>query len=815
MHGWSATFEKLLCAALLARNSPWLPSPPDPTRNSRQCTIQAMFGKKPALKAVSKKRAFDDSSDDDTSSKSKNIRLPVGPRAAIGGSSAGMSGISEKEQQNPTHTTASAVHASDNTRLDSTSVIPLHSVDSAVRTDSVDGNNGSIDSANNTINGMDEIDEIDEIDAYMNQLQEQSMTINSNARKSSTLDDEDDHMESYVKHMQSKGVIVGSGKGSGSGGGAFTQSAGSNDDSDVNSDEEVYATARAIDAQDLQLLENYGPDGHVSRGRGRANNDQKDMDPLPPIDHSAMDYPTFVKNFYKQHADIASLSDSVVATIRNDLNMRVFGRNVPSPCIAFAHFGFSDMLLQTIVKHGYSEPTAIQRQAVPIAMSGYDLIGVAQTGSGKTAAFLWPMLIHIMDQPELERGDGPIGLVLAPTRELAHQIYLEAKKFARAFRGLRVSVLYGGVGKNEQFKELRAGVELLVATPGRLIDLIKMKATNLSRVTFLVLDEADQMLNLGFEPQVRSICSHIRPDRQTLLFSATFRKRIEYLVRELLSNPIRISIGDVGQSNSDITQIPIVLESDDKKWEWLAAHLPPLGIQGSVLVFVSRKAGVDELAANLCVSMSKALQASGTSIQGGHVPTTASTGSPFPSQIVGALHGDLMQAQRDHVLKDFKSGRSRVLVSTDVAARGLDIKGVKTVINYDVSKDIDAYVHRIGRTGRAGEKGTAYTLITMQEDRFAADLVQLMENGHQAPPEPLVNLAMQNPWFRKRRLGGGRGGGRGNASDRGGFSDRARGRGRGRGGLGFQRGGGNGANATGSNSLLRGVSFVRGGSHHS
>ncbi|KAJ1341224.1 hypothetical protein BSLG_004159 [Batrachochytrium salamandrivorans] len=432
--------------------------------------------------------------------------------------------------------------------------------------------------------------------------------------------------------------------------------------------------------------------------------------------------------------------------------MRVFGRNVPSPCIAFAHFGFSDMLLQTIVKHGYSEPTAIQRQAVPIAMSGYDLIGVAQTGSGKTAAFLWPMLIHIMDQPELERGDGPIGLVLAPTRELAHQIYLEAKKFARAFRGLRVSVLYGGVGKNEQFKELRA-----------------------------VLDEADQMLNLGFEPQVRSICSHIRPDRQTLLFSATFRKRIEYLVRELLSNPIRISIGDVGQSNSDITQIPIVLESDDKKWEWLAAHLPPLGIQGSVLVFVSRKAGVDELAANLCVSMSKALQASGTSIQGGHVPTTASTGSPFPSQIVGALHGDLMQAQRDHVLKDFKSGRSRVLVSTDVAARGLDIKGVKTVINYDVSKDIDAYVHRIGRTGRAGEKGTAYTLITMQEDRFAADLVQLMENGHQAPPEPLVNLAMQNPWFRKRRLGGGRGGGRGNASDRGGFSDRARGRGRGEG----------------------------------
>ncbi|KAK5669843.1 hypothetical protein QVD99_004220 [Batrachochytrium dendrobatidis] len=628
-------------------------------------------------------------------------------------------------------------------------------------------------------------DEEDPLDAFMKDLEATKPSSNPSTHKLlDGFDNEDDHIESYVKHLQSKGVQIGAGNSS-----AIHQT------SDVDSDEEVYATARAIDAQEMRNLglnEMHAADGS-----------KKEIDPLPFIDHAAMDYPDFSKNFYTEHQDISQLSDTQVQTIRQQLDMRVFGKHVPRPCISFAHFGFDESLLNCIIKHGYTEPTGIQRQAVPVALSGHDLIGIAQTGSGKTAAFLWPMLVHLMDQPELERGDGPIGLVLAPTRELAHQIYLEAKKFSKAYQGVRVTVLYGGVSKNDQFKELRAGVEILVATPGRLIDLIKMKATNLTRVTYLVLDEADQMLNLGFEPQVRSICDHIRPDRQTLLFSATFRKRIEHLVRALLNNPTRISIGNVGQSNSDITQIPVVLENDGVKFGWLTAHLPRLVAQGPVLVFVSRKAGVDELASNLSAAVGRSI--------------LSSESNSFPNQqqiasVVGALHGDLMQAQRDQVLKEFKSGKSRVLVSTDVASRGLDIKGVKTVINYDVSKDIDSYVHRIGRTGRAGEKGTAYTLITMQEDRFASDLVQLMENGNQAPTEALVNLAMQNPWFRKMKQGGGRGA---RGEDRG----RGRGsRGRGRTGLGFQRGnrgrGGNHEVGTGSNSLHSSIAFTRSGTYN-
>lgn len=177
--------------------------------------------------------------------------------------------------------------------------------------------------------------------------------------------------------------------------------------------------------------------------------------------------------------------------------MRVSGADVAKPCISFAHFGFEEALMEMIRRAGYSEPSGIQRQAMPVALSGRDIIGIAKTGSGKTAAFLLPMIVHIMDQDELEKGDGPIGVVLAPTRELADQIYSEAKRFAKAY-ALRVAVVYGGASKQDQFKALRAGVEILVATPGRLIDMIKMKATNFRRTSFLVLDEADRVFDLGF-----------------------------------------------------------------------------------------------------------------------------------------------------------------------------------------------------------------------------------------------------------------------------------------------------------------------------
>ena len=265
----------------------------------------------------------------------------------------------------------------------------------------------------------------------------------------------------------------------------------------------------------------------------------KDIDPLPPIDHSEIDYIDFEKNFYNVHKEIAKLTPDQVEELRQKLGIKVTGPLPPHPVTSFAHFGFDEALMKVIRKSEYTQPTPIQAQAVPGALGGRDLIGIAKTGSGKTAAFIWPMLVHIMDQKELQPGDGPIGLILAPTRELSLQIYNEAKKFGKVYN-IQVVCCYGGGSKWEQSKALEGGAEIVVATPGRMIDLIKMKATNLQRVTFLVLDEADRMFDLGFEPQVRSICNHVRPDRQTLLFSATFKKKIERLARDILTDPIRI-----------------------------------------------------------------------------------------------------------------------------------------------------------------------------------------------------------------------------------------------------------------------------------
>lgn len=224
---------------------------------------------------------------------------------------------------------------------------------------------------------------------------------------------------------------------------------------------------------------------------------KREIDPLPSIDHSEIDYKPFEKNFYAPHEDISSLSRSQVDELHRHLGIRVTGPSPPKPVTSFAHFGFDENLIKIIRKSEFTQPTPIQSQAIPVALSGRDLIGIAKTGSGKTAAFVWPMLVHVMDQPELEPDDGPIALILAPTRELSLQIYNEAKKFGKAYN-INVVCCYGGGSKWEQSKALEQGAEVVVATPGRMIDMVKMKATNLRRVTYLVLDEADKMFNMGF-----------------------------------------------------------------------------------------------------------------------------------------------------------------------------------------------------------------------------------------------------------------------------------------------------------------------------
>lgn len=273
-------------------------------------------------------------------------------------------------------------------------------------------------------------------------------------------------------------------------------------DIDDEDDEESYY--RYMEENPLAGVLDQGSDDEMEYdddGNPIAPPRRRDIDPLPPIDHSEITYQPFEKNFYTPHEDILNLDAQQVNELRNTLGIKVTGPQPPHPVSSFGHFGFDETLIKAIRKSEFTQPTAIQAQAIPAALNGRDIIGIAKTGSGKTAAFLWPMLVHIMDQKELEPGDGPIGLILAPTRELSLQIYNEAKKFGKIYN-IHVVCCYGGGSKWEQSKDLEKCPEIIVATPGRMIDMVKMKATNLRRVTYLVLDEADKMFNMGFEIQV-------------------------------------------------------------------------------------------------------------------------------------------------------------------------------------------------------------------------------------------------------------------------------------------------------------------------
>ena len=396
---------------------------------------------------------------------------------------------------------------------------------------------------------------------------------------------------------------------------------------------------------------------------------------LGDVDHDTVEYEPFERAFYKPHPTVREMSDAEVRAYRSELNVSISGFDVPAPIKLFEHLGLSRELMSAIRRHGYEAPTPIQCQALPVALSGRDVIGVASTGSGKTCAYLLPMATQIMSQRELAKGEGPIGLVVAPTHELVEQITIEARRLTKPL-GLRVTALFGGVGKFEQFKQLKAGSELVVGTPGRLIELIGMKGgLSMGRVTFVVLDEADRMFSLGFEAQVRAILKQVRPDRQTLLFSATFQAALERLARDFLAEPVRVAIGHAGDANEDVTQVVEVLETADHKWGWLLGRLDHFQRQGTVLIFVSTRAASEDLAAKL---------------------------SRQTGQRVEAIHGDRTQGERQEVLRAFKKHSRGVLVATDVASRGLDIPAIKTVINYEVARQLDDHTHRIGRTGRAG-----------------------------------------------------------------------------------------------------------------
>jgi len=449
---------------------------------------------------------------------------------------------------------------------------------------------------------------------------------------------------------------------------------------------------------------------------------------LPSVDHAQVAYEPVRFDFYVPHADIERLTPEQVAALRKDLRITATGSGCPNPVVSFAHLGLHEGLMEGIRKHGYVRPTPIQAQAIPAGLSGRHVVGVAETGSGKTMAFLMPMLVHCADQPVLQRDEGPIGLVLCPTRELAMQIETETFKFNRPL-GLRSVTLAGGLSKHDQFKAIKRGSEIVIATPGRIIDIMQMKGCSLQRCTFVVLDEADRMLYMGFESQVRSVVQNVRPVRQTLLFSATLPPKIERLANDLLERPVRITVGELGQAAANIVQVVEVLSNDEEKWVWLSERVLGMVARGQLLVFTKSRQGTEELAKRLSDCLCTA---------GG----------------AAALHGDMNQDERNRTLQAFREGKVGVLVATDIAARGLDVPSIRTVVSYDVARDIETHTHRVGRTGRAGLEGDAFTLLAVDGQQSRKIAVQLVEHLRQVGSlvsVELLTLAKKHPAFRNDR----------------------------------------------------------------
>ena len=435
---------------------------------------------------------------------------------------------------------------------------------------------------------------------------------------------------------------------------------------------------------------------------------------LPTVDHRKIDYPPFRKDFYKEVPVLSRMTAEEVSMYRIELeSLKVKGKDCPKPVKAWSQCGLSSKVMDVIKKNGYEKPTPIQAQAIPAIMSGRDVIGIAKTGSGKTLAFLLPLFRHVLDQPEIGPDDGPISLIFAPTRELAIQIYNECRKFCKPLK-LRTVCVYGGSGVSEQIADLKRGAEIVVCTPGRMIDVLAAnsgRVTNLRRLTYLVLDEADRMFDMGFEPQVMKIINNTRPDRQTVMFSATFPRQMEALARKILNQPIEVQVGGRSVVCKDVEQTVVVLESNQKFLKLLEL----LGVyqeQGSVLVFVERQETADGLIKEL-------MKASYTCM---------------------ALHGGMDQSDRDSVISDFRSGAMPLLIATSVAARGLDVKQLILVVNYDCPNHYEDYVHRCGRTGRAGRKGFAYTFITPDQSRLSGEILKALELSGAAVPEELADM---------------------------------------------------------------------------
>ena len=409
------------------------------------------------------------------------------------------------------------------------------------------------------------------------------------------------------------------------------------------------------------------------------------------------------------------------------------GSDVPPPIEEYILDTIGDDLMRNTQLCGYSKPTPVQKYSVPIGTLGRDLMACAQTGSGKTAGFLFPVIMTMIKNggtPPPGGGSGrrtyPQALILAPTRELASQIHEEARRFTYC-TGIASVVVYGGADIRDQLRQMERGCDLLVATPGRLVDLIERGRVSMECIKFLVLDEADRMLDMGFEPQIRRIVEQegmpYGDERQTMMFSATFPNNIQRLAGDFMRDYIFLTVGRVGAASKDVTQTVEYVEDRDKL-ETLMRFLLTVE-EGLILIFVETKRSCDYIEDVLC-----------------------SKGFPACS-----IHGDKSQREREDSLRSFKRGHTPVMVATDVASRGLDIPNVTNVVNFDLPNSIDDYVHRIGRTGRAGNTGAALAFVNEKNGSVVRELRELLEENDQECP----------PWLSQMSSfggGGGRGGGR-------------------------------------------------------
>ncbi|MEM1249213.1 MAG: DEAD/DEAH box helicase [Acidobacteriota bacterium] len=385
----------------------------------------------------------------------------------------------------------------------------------------------------------------------------------------------------------------------------------------------------------------------------------------------------------------------------------------------FTDLGLDRELLRAIAAQGYSEPTPIQTKAIPVVLDGHDVMGRAQTGTGKTAAFTLPLLQLLSEDDEpLYKGRAPRALVLTPTRELAAQVEESVATYG-AHLDLTSTVIFGGVGINPQKAALRRGVDILVATPGRLLDHAGQGSVDLSEIEILVLDEADRMLDMGFIHDIRRVLKLLPRDRQNLLFSATFSQEIQKLAASFLHQPRKVQVKAHRTAAETVEQCVYRVEKAEKRH--LLAHLVREGGWQQVLVFTRTKHGANRLAAQL---------------------ERAGIGA-------AAIHGNKSQGARTRALQGFKDGTVRVLVATDIAARGLDIDRLPHVVNFELPNVPEDYVHRIGRTGRAGEEGVAMSLVSSDEGKLLRAIEHLL--GHRLPEEQLPTFDKPAPQPQQRR----------------------------------------------------------------